>query len=142
EELLRTSEHNVLIETLQAGKLGLPVAAEPQHLVHVDGADDGATILHPSVLILTKLKRWCHSHESTWPKAVTKCRSDEKDIEFMIYWLLEQGLTIRFDLYQGKERPELLKFVKTYRDKFIENEDLIKTLQSIVEPPDWSALDE
>ncbi|KAI0781992.1 hypothetical protein C8Q75DRAFT_789278 [Abortiporus biennis] len=138
-ELVKASKNNILIETLKAGRIGLPIVAEPIYLVqHESGVS--IQILHPSVLILTKLKRWFHSHSSTRPKTILKVKSDQRDIDYMIYWLAQEGMRIRFDLYEGKSRQELLIFVETYKKKFEENETLMATLRSILEPEDWNEI--
>ncbi|KAI0062296.1 hypothetical protein BV25DRAFT_1991595 [Artomyces pyxidatus] len=140
DELVRVSRHNVMIETLQTGRIGLPTTAGPTYLVPHEETGESFAILHPSVLILTKLKRWAQNHDSTRPKTVLKNKSDQNDLDYIIYWLAENHLPIGFDDYQGKGKDELLGFVRTYRNKFAENQELMETLQSLVEPLDWDNL--
>ncbi|KIY51100.1 hypothetical protein FISHEDRAFT_13958, partial [Fistulina hepatica ATCC 64428] len=71
-------------------------------------------ILHPSVLILTKLKRWCRIYYSSRPKSQMKAASDNQDIRFIIYWMADKQITIDFDKYQGRPRAELVDLVRTY----------------------------
>lgn len=58
------SSHNVCIETLPTGALGLPEAAEPLYMVRSPSGVD-IPLFHPSVLILTKFKRWYTTLSST-----------------------------------------------------------------------------
>ncbi|KAF8964813.1 hypothetical protein BDZ97DRAFT_865663 [Flammula alnicola] len=138
DELVRAAKNNVLIETLQAGTLGLPVVAEPRYLIEQESGT--IALLHPSILILTKMKRWYHNHESTRPKTVLKNKSDQSDIDFLLYWLAENDMKIDFEKYQGKTRDELLCYVRQYHDKFHDNTDLVKVLDSVVRPDDWELL--
>lgn len=158
EELVRASRGNVLIETLGAGTIGLPVVAEPIYLVehpsgfckflallwltaHLpSGIPIALKILSPPILLLTKMKRWYHNRESTYPKFLSKNKSDKSDIDFLIGWLFENDMKINFDLYQGKEKPELLKFVRAYHDKFREDLELMEILQEILHQEDWDEL--
>ncbi|OCH91386.1 hypothetical protein OBBRIDRAFT_792319 [Obba rivulosa] len=135
EELVRRSRNNVLVETLQAGMLGLPVAAEPTIMV----GDHSIRILHPCILILTKFKRWSVSHTSTRPKTIRKVASDRNDINFLIQWLAERQIVIQFQLYQGKSKPELLLMVRRFHDKYMESTDLMGSLRSIM-PDDWGTM--
>ena len=96
-------------------------------------------ILHPSILILTKMKRWYHNLESTRPATVRKNISDRRDLDFLVLWLANNGMTIEFELYEGKPKEELLKFVRKYREKVGENE-LMETLKIAMKPLDWDLL--
>lgn len=58
----------------------------------------------------------------------------------MIYWLSDQEMLIRFELYKGKEKADLLNFVRAYRNKFQENEELMGALESVLHPEDWQLL--
>ncbi|KAH9940621.1 hypothetical protein B0H21DRAFT_575532 [Amylocystis lapponica] len=136
-ELLAIRRDNVLIETLEAGKLGLPKVAKPLFPVSVEEGAFSLFILHPAVLILTKLKRWAMNCDSTRPKTVLKCRSDEQDLRYIVNLLVDRKLTINFDDYEGKPRPQLLAYVRKYRDRFLEDEMLMEALQSAMQPQDW-----
>ncbi|KAI0264174.1 hypothetical protein BC834DRAFT_884115 [Gloeopeniophorella convolvens] len=112
-ERVRQSRNNVLIETLQAGTLGLPSVAHPI----LEMASRQIPILHPSILPLTKLKRWCSIYTSTWVRFQTKAASDYADIEYMFRWMHERGLTIKFEEYHGRPKENLMLLVRTYWDK-------------------------
>ncbi|KAK1226286.1 hypothetical protein PQX77_010759 [Marasmius sp. AFHP31] len=132
--LLRHASNNVLIETLPVGQLGLPLVAGPL----LENDISGLSILHPKVLILTKLKRWCTLHESTRPKTRLKAQSDRHDINFLVELLVENKLHIAFDEYTGKPREQLLKYVRIYwaQLKLEENHDGIEALRKILKPDD------
>jgi len=139
EALVRASENNVLIETLSAGSLGLPTVAEPTYRIeHESGMP--IEILHPGVLLLTKMKRWYHHRDSTHPKSVAKRNSDKRDLDFMVTWLADNKMTIEFDKYQGKPRDELLRFVQYYWEQIKDDKDLVEDLQKAMKPEDWALL--
>jgi hypothetical protein len=87
------------------------------------------------------MKRWFHNHESTRPKTLSKNLSDKNDLDFLIFWLSDNDKKIDFKHYQGKAKPELLTFVRAYRNKFKDNAGLMEVLQSILDEEDWNALD-
>ena len=152
--------HNVLIETLQTGTLGLPQAAEPLYMVRSPSGvgapllpsvlaptflhlSTDIPLLHPSVLILTKLKRWYTTLPSTRPKTVLKHRSDEGDIDYMVHWLARNGLMIQFGEYRGKVGEELMRYVRTYLAEKVKNgsgEGFEEKLRCVVERGDWEVL--
>ncbi|KDR77350.1 hypothetical protein GALMADRAFT_210405 [Galerina marginata CBS 339.88] len=141
DALVRASRDNVLIETLKAGTLGLPAIAGPIYPIEQEFGKD-LPVLHPAILILTKMKRWSHNYESDRPKTVLKNKSDQADLDFIIYWLEENKMTIEFELYQGKTKEELLNFVRRYRNRFHENAKLMEAMENVVKPDDWKLLDE
>ena len=94
------------------------------------------------MLILTKLNRWSKNCESTRPKTVLKNKSDQRDISYLLYWLANKQMTIAFEDYKGKTKDELLVFVRSYRDKFRDDVELIEVLESVMKPEDWEALNE
>ena len=97
-------------------------------------------VLHPGVLILTKMKRWYHNLDSTRPKTMLKNRSDRRDLDYLVSWLVENQMTIEFELYQGKTKDDLLKFVKRYREQVGEDEVLMQALKLATKPLDWDLL--
>ncbi|KAF8802084.1 hypothetical protein BYT27DRAFT_7261206 [Phlegmacium glaucopus] len=139
EELLYASKDNVLIETLPSGMLGLPITAEPVYDILTESGQS-IRILHPSVLILTKLKRWSCNYDSTRPKTVLKNKSDQKDISYLLNWLADKEMTVAFEDYKGKTKDDLLVYVRNYRDKFRDDVELIEVLKSVMKPDDWKAL--
>ncbi|PPR02501.1 hypothetical protein CVT24_002050 [Panaeolus cyanescens] len=139
DEVVRTSKNNVMIETLVAGELGLPKVAGPIHEVtHELGKS--IKILHPGVLILTKMKRWFINLESTRPKTVTKTNSDRRDLDYITLWLQENNMTIEFEEYQGKTKEELLVFVRKYREVLAGNTEMEEALKAVIKPMDWDLL--
>ncbi|KAI0833699.1 hypothetical protein BC628DRAFT_43191, partial [Trametes gibbosa] len=132
EALVRRSDNNVHIDTLPAGKLGLPEAITST--MNVD--DMGINILHPTILILTKLKRWSVSYTSTRPLTLRKVASDRDDIQYLVKWLADSQLQICFSGYIGKHKSELLVMLRKYRDKYIDDVEQMALLQRIM-PDDW-----
>ncbi|KAJ7222314.1 hypothetical protein GGX14DRAFT_352512, partial [Mycena pura] len=116
EGLVRASRDNVLIETLQTGTLGLPSVAGPLYAV--------LNVLHPRVLILTKMKRWSQNCNSTHPRTMMKNASDARDLRWLVLWLATNDMTIDFEGYAGKTKEELLQFVRLYRAKFEDDKAL------------------
>ncbi|KDQ11380.1 hypothetical protein BOTBODRAFT_35458 [Botryobasidium botryosum FD-172 SS1] len=139
DQLVRASKGNTMIETLQAGTLGLPSVAGP---VYEYQAESGIVLelLHPGVLILTKMKRWWVNRDSTRPKTVAKRLSDQRDLRYLVRWLTDNGMTIEFEQYQGKSKEELMQYVRTLRDVFSEDTDFVQTLRQAVKPADWDLL--
>ena len=54
----------------------------------------------------------------------------------MINWLAERKLSIGFDDYHGKTKPELLVMIRKYYDKYAEDERHMRNLQDIMSE-DW-----
>ncbi|KAI9001569.1 hypothetical protein BD414DRAFT_405473 [Trametes punicea] len=131
EQLVRSSSNNVLVETLPPGRMGLPVAIVSTH----SAGEIGIDILHPAILILTKLKRWSMSPTSTRPKTLQKAASDRTDIQFIIRWLPNHE-RIRFHEYKGKIKPQFLAMIRQYHDKYVDDVEHREKLQSIM-PDDW-----
>lgn len=71
------------------------------------------SILHPSILILTKVGRWAQTFTSTRPKTKLKSKSDEEDLDFLISWLVDRNLTISFDTYRGMFRSSISTLTRT-----------------------------
>ena len=157
--------HNVLIEMLPTGTLGLPQAAEPLYTVRSPSGVSAPLLpsvlastlgfnlphlltdiplLHPSVVILTKLKRWYTTLPSTRPKTMLKHRSDEGDIDYMVHWLARIRLTIQFWEYRGKRGEELMRYVRTYLAEKVKNgsgEGVEERLRGVIERGDWEVLE-
>jgi len=140
DELVKASKDNVLIETLQTGMLGLPKVVEPKYSVTNEVTGIVLEILHPGVLFLTKLKRWYLSRESDYPKAILKVASDRNDLEYLVYWLAENVMTIEFEKYEGKTKEQLRVYVKAFKEVCDENGDLMDALQRAMKVEDWHAI--
>ncbi|KAH1334348.1 hypothetical protein KXX67_006555 [Aspergillus fumigatus] len=65
-------------------------------------------IVAPSVLVLTKIKRWSTLAESTRPQSIKKADSDIDDIEVLLKWLARNQFHIDFEGYLAKPKEELL----------------------------------
>ncbi|KAF8901180.1 hypothetical protein CPB84DRAFT_1747185 [Gymnopilus junonius] len=141
DELVLKSKGNVLIETLMAGALGLPKDINLRFMASRNSGDK-IPLLHPTILILTKFKRWSMNCNSTRPKTVRKNRTDRQDIDYLLLWLADKELKIEFDLYDGKPKNELLKMVSMYHFKLLDEDDneLLKTLEDVIYPGDWTQI--
>ncbi|KAI0671928.1 hypothetical protein C8Q78DRAFT_1031475 [Trametes maxima] len=132
EERVLSSSNNVLVETLSAGTLGLPVSIVTKFQV----GEFDIEILHPGILILTKFKRWSVSYLSTRPKTIRKAASDRTDIQYIIEWLAENREMVRFHEYSGKTKPELLAMIRKYHARYVDDIEQMDKLRSIM-PHDW-----
>ncbi|KAK0503899.1 hypothetical protein EDD18DRAFT_1344793 [Armillaria luteobubalina] len=140
-ELLSRSKSNVLIETLSAGTLGLPDSVDLVYNVPSTFSTDlTIPILHPSILIFSKLQRWCLSLESTRPKTLRKAITDSQDIDYLIAWLSKNGMLIAFDDYEAKKAPKekLLHHVRMYRERkeSEEDRDIVIQLEDVLNEAD------
>ncbi|OJT01786.1 hypothetical protein TRAPUB_7842 [Trametes pubescens] len=155
EQRVRSSHNNVHIDTLPAGLLGLPVNIVSTFIAGEAGVcsvlahstpyttcsndREAIRVLHPTIMILTKFKRWSVSYTSSRPKTIKKVASDRGDIEFIIEWLAVREERIRFHEYEGKTKPELLSMIRKYHDKYVDDVDQMETLRSIM-PDDWEEM--
>lgn len=71
---------------------------------------------------------------------MAKSKSDQADLVFMIIWLASEDMKIEFELYQGKSKADLLKYVRTFRKKFCDDIELMGYLKDIIKPEDWALL--
>ncbi len=158
-KLLSRSKSNVLIETLSAGTLGLPDSVDLVYNVPSTASTDLSTkrfpstfdffltigssalpILHPSILIFSKLQRWCQGLESTRPKTLRKAITDSQDIDYLIGWLIQNGMLIAFDDYEAKKVPreKLVRHVRMYRERkeLEEDEEIVTQLEEVLNEAD------
>ena len=140
---------------LSTGSLGLPTSVGP--IYKIGEGESGlrrsyplyffftlisvlTEILHPGVLLLTKMKRWYHNGDSPYPKTVTKRLSDKRDLDYMVAWLAANNMTIEFEKYEGKSKTDLLPFVRYYRELVRTDKEKIEDLQKAMKPGDWALL--
>ncbi|KAK0244324.1 hypothetical protein EDD85DRAFT_807582 [Armillaria nabsnona] len=140
-ELLSRSKSNVLIETLSAGTLGLPDSVDLVYNAPSTASTDlTLPILHPSILIFSKLQRWCQNLESTRPKTLRKAITDSQDIDYLIGWLIQNGMLIAFDDYEAKKAPKekLVRNVRLYRERkeLEEDEEIVTQLEEVLNEAD------
>ncbi|RPD55652.1 hypothetical protein L227DRAFT_554503 [Lentinus tigrinus ALCF2SS1-6] len=133
---VENSQRNVLIETLAAGTLGLPAAAGP---VYIDPQTE-LKLLHPSVLPLTKLKRWSTMRSSTRPQTRAKVLTDQEDILNLIRVLVERKMKLSFGDYAGKTRGQLLPLVATFHDSFRGDVGFCASLKEAMYAEDWEEM--
>lgn len=129
EQLVLANDGNVLVETLATNALGLPVQIDPAMVINSGGAEQGSGLptLHPSVLVLTKMKRWASISDSTFPPSVKKAGTDLQDIDFLIKWLQERNLKISVGAYNAAKPERLYSALKVYA-KHLEDNRLTEKL--------------
>jgi len=116
------------------------VGPGPFGTFHATETNLAMDVLHPGVLILTKMKRWYFNLDSTRPKTMLKNRPDRRDLDYLVSWLVDNQMTIEFELYQGKTKDDLLKFVRRYREQVGEDKVLMQALKLAMKPLDWDLL--
>lgn len=65
-------------------------------------------ILHPRLLVITKVKRWRFIADSARPQSQQRAAADRHDIGALLRWLEQHGETIDFHEYGVKPRDELI----------------------------------
>ncbi|KAI1074772.1 hypothetical protein F5B20DRAFT_595816 [Whalleya microplaca] len=127
------SNNKVCIETLPLGELGLP-----RQLRIFTIESSGIPILHPAVLILTKMKRCAQLVTSTRPQSVYKFENDLSDIEFLLNWLAQRNEKIDFVGYNSTTVDRLYKAVEDIADYWRQagEQDLVDLLDSVLKPSD------
>ncbi|KAI0329296.1 hypothetical protein GY45DRAFT_1253202, partial [Cubamyces sp. BRFM 1775] len=114
---------------------GLPVAVTSTYRVR----ELRIELLHPAILVLAKLERWFANHASTSRQAKRKATSDRHDIRFLIFWLSENGESIRFHEYHGKTKPEVLAMVRQYHNKYAGDVEQMVKLRAVM-LDDWDTI--
>ncbi|KAF5700367.1 hypothetical protein FGLOB1_10831 [Fusarium globosum] len=123
----------VPIETLARGMLGLP-----RRLSTLRSGDGSIPILHPSVLVLTKLKRSSQYIGSTRPQSVVKLYSDVRDIVYLLHWLQDHYMKIDFINYDSATPERLYDAVRNMRAHWVSmgENDQVKMLDDVLEESD------
>ncbi|CAI7660574.1 unnamed protein product [Penicillium glandicola] len=89
-------------------------------------------IMHPSTLILTKLKAWYESEVSQNPSMYMRSRAHLMDIMTTLQWLSDEKLRINLAAYPGVPKTELLNLLgKLYRNHQQARPYLAQTLSFI-----------
>lgn len=98
----------------------------------------GLPILHPSVLVLTKLKRWANIQDSTHPTTKAKALTDIQDIKFLVNWLFRRDLTINVSSYHSAKPERLYQALKVYHEHLQENGPMerLDEFRKVVGPDD------
>lgn len=95
-------------------------------------------ILHPKLLISTKIKRWMHIAESTRPQSIQKRDSDLTDISHLLDWLVARHIKIDFAGYAAlKPKHQLLL---GYRLLYQNHPELIDQLCKVLEKEDFESV--
>ncbi|RKL41623.1 hypothetical protein BFJ72_g5515 [Fusarium proliferatum] len=123
----------VPIETLARGMLGLP-----RRLSTLRPGDGSIPILHPSVLVLTKLKRSSQYIGSTRPQSVVKLYSDVRDIVYLLHWLQDHYMKIDFINYDSATPERLYDAVRNMRAHWVSmgENDQVKMLDDVLQESD------
>ncbi|KAF5601785.1 hypothetical protein FPANT_1649 [Fusarium pseudoanthophilum] len=123
----------VPIETLASGALGLP-----RRFSILRPGNGSIPILHPSVLILTKMKRAHHYIGSTRPQSMNKLRSDTFDILHLLHWLQDHDKKIDFINYDSAAPERLYDAVRNMRAHWVSKgeETTVQLLDDVLEEND------
>lgn len=144
-QLVEANRGNILVETLVTNSLGLPKRAGP--ILPFESTSSSPSrvlpVMHPGVLILTKLKRWMGIYQSTRPQTIRKATSDRNDIEFLSKWLAGNKQFIAFTEYEVDDPARLDVAVKTY---FLYAEeqgamDRLARMRSVIKEDDLARID-
>ncbi|KAI1469008.1 uncharacterized protein F4812DRAFT_458531 [Daldinia caldariorum] len=126
------SADKVLIETLPLGELGLP---RELRIFKLESSE--IPILHPAVLILTKMKRAAQLIASTRPLPRAKFHADCSDITYLLNWLAQRDATIDFVGYKSATVDRLYKAVIDLVHHWrTTDRDMVDLLASVLEPGD------
>ncbi|KAF5602205.1 uncharacterized protein FSUBG_7880 [Fusarium subglutinans] len=127
----------VPIETLARGTLGLP-----RRFLVLRPGDRSIPILHPSVLILTKMKRSCQYIGSTRPQSVVKFSSDVRDIAYLLQWLQDHGMKIDFINYDAVSPERLYDSVRKMRAHWSSKGEIttVQMLDDVLEESDKATI--
>lgn len=106
EQLVPANKGNVHVDILPIDTLGLPSRIEPA-MVYREEQEGGLPVLHPRILILTKLKRWAGIYKHTYPPSILGASADIADLDFLVEWLAYRGIKISIPAY-NVEAPERL----------------------------------
>lgn len=98
--------------------------------------------MHPSILILTKLKRWANNSTSTFPPSMRKARTDFEDIIFLLRWQAARNLTISIQLYKAQQPDRLYQALNTLAVYVTDNRMLEPwaLLKKVVIAEDWQRM--
>ncbi|KAG9495043.1 hypothetical protein J7337_013274 [Fusarium musae] len=127
----------VPIETLARGTLGLP-----RRFSIIRPGNGSIPILHPGVLILTKMKRSCQYIGSTRPQSVVKFNSDVRDIDYLLHWLQDHGKKIDFINYDAASPERLFNAVRQMRAHWVSKgeETTVQLLDDVMEESDKATI--
>lgn len=103
---------------------------------------EGLCILHPSILVFTKLSPWSQFSLSTHPKSMRKSLIDRADIIFMFAYLKVNSLKIEFEKYTGKPKPVLFRLLVTFYTRLVEDDEtgVLNNLKAAMYPESWDAM--
>lgn len=130
---------NVKIETLPGGAIGLPNTPQPCYMIQGPNGYQ-IPILHPSILIITKLKRWIQNCSPTRPKSIQQHSNDEQDLFLLIDWMSQRGVKIDCEAYQGKGKEEIRGYLREVRNlcsQGMGNQTLLDKLMLVTNAEDW-----
>ena len=98
EQLVLANKGNVHVDILPTDTLGLPSVIDPD-MIYGEEQERGLPILHPRLLILTKLKRWAGIYKDTYPPSILEASADIADLDFLVEWLAHRGIKISIPAY-------------------------------------------
>lgn len=98
--------------------------------------------MHPSILVLTKLKRWANISTSTYPPSMRKARTDFEDILFLLRWQADRNLTISVQLYKAQHPDRLYQALNTLA-VYVKDKRMLEPwalLKKVVTAEDWQRM--
>jgi hypothetical protein len=122
-------------EFLQSGEsatLKMP-EIRAEHSVEINSVP----VMHPSMLICLKVRRWMHIAESTRPASRQKATTDAQDITFLLEWLASSGVLVSFWSKEEKPKSSLLSGFKLFVQLHPETKEQVKT---VLDPEDYKML--
>ncbi|KAI9790626.1 MAG: hypothetical protein M1816_004959 [Peltula sp. TS41687] len=99
-------------------------------------------LLQPSILILTKIKRWAMLSESTRPRSIVKAQMDLEDIKYLLRWLAQHKEKIDFAGYEAADPKRLFDAVRqlVQSGKRDGNTSLLELLFSVLTEEDLAKI--
>lgn len=95
-------------------------------------------VLHPSVLVCLKIRRWRHIAESARPQSIVKAHSDARDIMFLLIWLSKSGQYVSFRGMDEQRKATLLQAFQLFAEKRLDSKGFIV---SALESADLQTID-
>ncbi|KAI9807502.1 MAG: hypothetical protein M1825_005442 [Sarcosagium campestre] len=106
----------VPIEFLQGGRGATLQMPDPAKVPIIDV--NSVSVLHPSLLICLKLRRWRHIAESTRPRSVMKAAQDADDIQFLMTWLVAEKQHVSFQEIDTQSKDGILQGFRQFFEKY------------------------
>lgn len=94
-------------------------------------------VVTPSILLITKIKRWFFVEESSRPESNRKAKRDVVDIMVLLKWLSMNEMKIDLGGYTSKPKDQL---VPMFRRLYAKSDELRLYLEQTLEKEDLDAI--